>query len=89
MSWSVSGSFIGSEIKAGLAKLREAALQQNPEGGDQFDAVAAAVEAIIASGSLGGAEKTFAVNMHGHGNPNHEPREGWANDCAGLSIAQL
>ena len=84
MSWSVSGTL----PEGTLESLRVSALAQNPECGDQFDAVAAAVQSIIDSGAVG-KNKRFVVNMSGHANPGHEPREGWANDCVTFSLSQV
>ncbi len=84
MTWSVSGKFPDDDA----ASLKSSALQQNPECGDQFDAVVGAVEAIIALGSVGTAGKRFHVSMSGHANPDHEPRAGWANDAVTIQISQ-
>ena len=86
MSWSVNGVLLpGASLDSGGWK--ERALAQNPECGDQFDAVAAAVKSVLDSGTVGN-EKQFAISMSGHSNPNHEPRDGWANDAVTIQISQ-
>lgn len=67
---------------------RDEALAQNPECGDQFDAAKAAVAGIIASGAVGDPKGKFEVAMSGHANPDHAPRQGWANDQVVISITQ-
>ena len=86
MSWSVNGLVPNESF--GLSGLKEDALRQNPECGDQFDAVASAAQSIIDSGTVGAQGKQFHVSMSGHANPNHEPREGWANDAVTIQISQ-
>lgn len=89
MSWSVSGQTDAANASEFLALKREEAMQQNPDGGDQFDAAKDACLALISGGTVGGADKKFSVVMAGHGNPNHEPRSGWANDCITVSVSQV
>jgi hypothetical protein len=43
---------------------------------------------IIVSGVVGDKDKEFYVNLSGHANPDHEPKEGWANDMISISISQ-
>ena len=85
MSWSVSGTLPDGTME----NLKVSALAQNPECGDQFDAAAEAVSALIAGGTVGGPEVRFHVVMSGHANPDHAPRSGWANDMINISISQL
>ena len=33
--------------------------------------------------------KTFTVELSGHSNPDHEPREGWENDTITIRITQV
>ena len=87
MSWSVSVGLVPNE-NFGIGALKEEALRQNPECGDQFDAAAAAAQSIIDSGVIGGEGKQFYVAMSGHANPGHEPRAGWANDAVTIQISQ-
>jgi hypothetical protein len=86
MSWSVSGELLHESLDFGAMK--EAALVQNPECADQFDAVSYAVKDLINSAAIGAWGKRFNVAMSGHSNPNHEPRDGWANDAVTISISQ-
>jgi hypothetical protein len=86
MSWSVSATL--PDPSSDVNTMKESALSQNPECSDQFDAALAAMSTIIASGTVGDQSKQFYVSMSGHSNPNHEPREGWANDMITISIRQ-
>jgi hypothetical protein len=90
MSWSVSAEHVPYDQSSNdaLLQLKDAALSQNAECSDQFDAAVAATVAIIASGSLGPPSHTFRVRMSGHSNPGHGPRDGWANDAITISIDQ-
>lgn len=90
MSWSISvqGVPYDRSNNDSLIRLRDDALQQNPECGDQFDAALAAVNSLILSGSLGPPSHTFQVSMSGHSNPGHGPRDGWANDMMTITICQ-
>ena len=84
MSWLVTGTLPSDDVLT----LKDQALSQNPECSDQFDAAAAAVQSIIDSGVVGGEGKQFHVSMSGHANPDHEPRDGWANDAVTIQISQ-
>lgn len=62
-----------------------------PENADpyQFGHASEAAAEIIDSGVLGDPDKyRFNVSLVGHANPNHEPRDGWANDSISISISQ-
>jgi hypothetical protein len=51
----------------------------------------AALTVLISDGSTGMGsvrEHGYSVRMNGHVNPNHEPRDGWANDFINISINQ-
>jgi hypothetical protein len=57
---------------------------------DQYKRAQRAVQDIMDSGVVGDPTKeTFAVNISGHGNPNHERTPGWGNDFIQIQIAQL
>lgn len=85
MSWSVYGTVKLGHVDS--PTLREQALAQNPECGDQFDKVMEAALDIMYSGIVGGQAKEFYITLSGHSNPNHEPREGWANEIT-IQISQ-
>ena len=89
MSWSVSGQTDQQGVADFMSAKREEALQQNSECGDQFDAVTEAVITLINSGSVGDASRRFSMTLTGHANPNHEPRDGWANDAVTISLYQV
>lgn len=58
-----------------------------PEAQAQFAAAKAAAKAIAASGALG--RGPFGCQLNGHANPDHAPREGWANDTMNVSVYQM
>lgn len=89
MSWSVNGTVNANSAAEDLGKLREVAISQNAECGDQFDAAAKAVADLLSTGVVGGPDKSFHCNLVGHANPGHESREGWANDLVNISISQV
>lgn len=86
MSWSITA--IISQEDCDIDILKADALKQNPECGDQFDVAFLAVKSFMESEVVGGAGKQFYISMAGHANPNHEPREGFANDMLTISINQ-
>ncbi len=88
MSWSVSATIEGGSAADELVALREAALSQNSECGDQFDAAKDAAYMLVSSGVVGTPDKKYHITMTGHANPDHEPRSGWANDMITISISQ-
>lgn len=89
MSWHVDATFDGDSARRELDALRESVISQNPEAGDQFNAARSAALAIILSSSVGWASKCrFHVVMSGHANPDHTPRDGWANDMVNVSVSQ-
>lgn len=55
---------------------------------EQLKAARGVVEALVASGAIGGAGKDYRISLSGHANPGHEPRAGYANDCVTVSITQ-
>jgi hypothetical protein len=64
---------IGDLSEEGLEQVRQAKVMAN---------------SIIVSGAVGNGDKVYYVNLSGHANPNHEPKEGWANDMITVSVAQ-
>lgn len=86
MSWSVNGLLPNENFD--FATLKEEALRQNPDCGDQFDVAVVVAKMLIESGVVGDDGKQFYVTMNGHANPNHEPRKGWANDAVAIRIDQ-
>jgi hypothetical protein len=63
--------------------------ESNPWHLEQFQAARWAADDLIDSGVVGDADKfLFSVSLSGHGNENHEPAEGWANDAITVSIYQ-
>lgn len=89
MSWHVTLITKIDDARAKLEAARSDALAQNPECGDQFAAARDAAITILLGQSVGGYDKTFAITMTGHVNPDHAPREGWANDFVNVAILQV
>lgn len=84
MSWYVQGK--ASEME----KLREDALQQNPDAEDQIDAVINCVKVIIESGSVGMSEgQDFLLTLQGHANPEHKKQPNTSADTVGVTVVQL
>lgn len=55
----------------------------------EFEAAKAAALTLIDAGIVGDPDAhKFHVALNGHVNPNHEPAEGWSNDCVGVTISQ-
>jgi hypothetical protein len=59
------------------------------EAKEQFEAAAAAAQALVDSGVVGSADKRLSIVLSGHANPGHEPRSGWASDTVTVTISQL
>lgn len=79
MSWFVYGT--------DLDDLRHDALSlQPPAPLDQLEAALIAARSIAASGAVGKAPFTYTLN--GHGNFNHEPQNGYANDSITVTVTQ-
>ena len=54
---------------------------------EQFAAAKEAAKALIASGAVGPDDgRVFIVNLNGHGNTDHQPVPGWANDMVSVSV---
>lgn len=85
MSWSATYNIDNNEVVVAplLANITE--VTQHKE---QFDEASKVVEAIIASGAVGSPEGQYRVSLSGHGNPDHEPTSGWANDFVSINIYQ-
>lgn len=86
MSWSASWKSVPGELE------RVEVQESNIVGDEhvlQYKAVKVAVAEILFTDALGGPEKGYRVVVGGHGNPDHEPVEGWSNDCITINIYQL
>lgn len=85
MSWSYS-----TTIEAGadfdLDAIKKAVVAQNPDGLDQINAAMTAAHLLMQDASFSNATE-FYVSMVGHANPEHKPRESWANDAITVSVA--
>lgn len=57
---------------------------------DQYVTGLNAVWDLIGSGAFGDPTSSdLRVSLSGHGNPNHEPLAGWANDGITITIYQI
>jgi hypothetical protein len=92
MSWSASlGATPASEIDEKIATCATAPPEENMDEHvkEAVDLARDTAKAIIASGVVGDAEKSFTVSMSGHSNEGHEPADGWANDCMTVNVVQV
>jgi len=60
----------------------------NPDGADQADKAVAVAKTLVASGVVGGKKAKVGANLAGHGNPEHAPKDGWANDTVSINVYQ-
>ena len=95
MSWSVEGRGAINKIRT-ILNDKFWKTYPNPGGEilDQFVTTLIAVPAIIASLFPSETEEArnkheVAVNLSGHANPAHRPREGYSNDFISISVSQL
>lgn len=56
--------------------------------GDQLQEARAAAESIITSRCVADESKDVMVTLFGHANAQHEPAQGWANDCVTVTVTQ-
>lgn len=60
-----------------------------PEHVEQYREAITAAFGVLLSGVVGSTDKSYLIVLSGHGNENHEPADGWANDQLTISISQL
>lgn len=90
MSWSASFTYRQPHNgEAGSSREFTLSNTQVPENKDQYEHALDVAMRILSSGVVGSTDKTFKVNLSGHGNPNHEPKTGWANDQMTISVTQV
>lgn len=93
MSWSanpvvVSGSKYEEEIDAISPNLPED-MELSEQVRHQIDAAHEAAKMVIKTGAVGDPiNHDFTIEMNGHANPDHEPVEGWVNDCTTVRVSQ-
>jgi hypothetical protein len=58
------------------------------EAANQWQLARVVAAEILASGKVGAPEKDWTVSLSGHANPNHEPKESWANDTITVTVSQ-
>lgn len=91
MSYSFNASGPRSSVVDELREKGRAAIAavHDPDAGEAAqehvraaaDAVAQLLEVV------GRADDTVSVNVAGHANPDHAPREGWSNETLSISIS--
>lgn len=93
MSWSFSIPPTAREefdeaADAARADANASIQQANPAGADQADEAIAVAKLIVESGVVGGPGTKVAASLSGHGNPDHQPAAGMANDTISVSVYQ-
>lgn len=89
MSWSASFKVEPGVSPEDIDFSNVSNIEEVPEHLEQFREGVAAAVSLILSGVVGNHEKSFKVNLGGHGNESHEPVEGWSADFVTISIHQL
>lgn len=85
MSWSAQYEW----NEDGLLVLKNESGLNTLEAEEQHDEALIAFANIMDSRAMGNFEKyTYYLTLSGHANKNHEPTDGWANDCLTITIAQ-
>lgn len=89
MSWSAE-----FRLEAGQTEPSEEVKVTNidgvPEHLEQYREAIASAFGVLVSGVVGDPRThAYVVRMSGHGNPDHEPAEGWANDFVSIVISQV
>lgn len=86
MSWSAT-----FEVRQpnGLEKTSMSNVEEVPEHLEQYTVAVLAATDLLVSNVVGGPDKEYRITISGHGNPDHEPTAGWANDCVTISVAQI
>lgn len=65
------------------------AASETPEHEEQQTAALKAVIGLIESGAVGDPTGSYKVVISGHGNPGHEPADGWGNDFISINVSQV
>lgn len=93
MSWSFTVSPVPPEefddaIDAARAVAQANVDASNSDGSDQADQAVKAAKALVGSGVVGGKGVKIGAVLSGHGNPEHTPRDGYANDTVSVNVYQ-
>lgn len=89
MSWSTSVPATPyAEFAAAVDAAVIVGVAPSPWIDEQLAAAKAAVKAIVASSAVGDSTCSYSATMSGHANAEHEPTEGWANDCLTVIVQQ-
>lgn len=88
MSWTTHiGPTSAGEIEASL-KVAPLPDGLSAEALEQIELAKMLALAIVQDGCVGDEDQHFYVSLSGHANPEHQPTEGWANDCVSVSVSQ-
>ena len=94
MSWNITiPEHYGGDFDTAVDRAVAGWRNDNPSATDdiieQVNAAARAAKLIASSGSVGRDEGVwFYGSLQGHTNPDHLPRDGWANDTVGCYVNQ-
>jgi len=94
MSWSFAIPAPADDFDTAAAKaltdyhegLAAADVTLEDEAKQQIDTAVAAAKVLVESGAVGAH---VGVSLSGHANPEHKPKQGWANDTIAVSVYQL
>ncbi len=91
MSWSCTPikPAVGEHINAAIdaAQLQSGTTPGTIVHEQQLAAAKEAAKALIASGAVGPDDgRVFIVSLNGHGNTDHQPVPGWANDMVSVNV---
>ena len=86
MSFSANGTVVNGDIET----LSYSPPYENmPEyQRDMLEEAMGVIASLLASGVVGTEDKFYRWSVNGHGNINHEPASGWANDSLSISVTQ-
>lgn len=87
MSWSATYTVDPSASEDIVVPLNRSNVE-SIEHQEQHDAALLAAIQALTSGAVGRPDKKYNVNISGHGNPEHEPTPGWANDFISIQVTQ-
>lgn len=87
MSWSARFRVDSSNVEEPFTKIDAFGLDTDEHKRQHDEALLAATQVLI-NGAVGSPNKTYMLTLSGHGNPNHEPVNGWSNDFVSITVTQ-
>ena len=90
MSWSIQvrGTAANIRQRVQLAEVPYVDETVGPETNDQLLEAKRSADLILTGASVG-SYPCFSVSMSGHANPNHEPKDGFADDFVSVSVVGI